>query len=52
MLDLLDDHCSLADVCYTLRIRDSIRDGEWSLENERTYTHEEVVQHLSRWPTD
>jgi hypothetical protein len=49
VLDLLDDSCSLEDVYYTLCIRDSIRDGEWSLENERTYTHEEVVQGLSRW---
>jgi hypothetical protein len=52
VLDLLDDRCSLADVYYTLCIRDSIRHGEWSLENERTYTHEEVVQHLSRWLED
>jgi hypothetical protein len=49
VLDLLDDSCSLADVYYTLCIREGIRQGEWSLQNERTCTHEEVVQHLSRW---
>ena len=52
VLDLLDDYCSLEDVYYTLYIRDSIRNGEWSLQNERTYTHEEVVQSLSRWLKD
>lgn len=47
-LDLLDDSCSLEDVYYTLYIRESIRQGDWSLQNERTYTHEEVMQSLSR----
>lgn len=52
VLDLLDDYCSLEDVYYTLYVRDGIRNGEWSLQNERTYTHEEVVQPLSRWLKD
>lgn len=49
VLDLLDDSCSIEDVYYTLYIRESIRQGDWSLQNERTYTHEEVVASLSRW---
>lgn len=52
VLDLLDDSCSLGDAYYTLRIRERIRQGIWSLENERTDTHEEVVQSLSRWLKD
>ena len=52
VLDLLDDCCSLADVYYTLCIREGIRQGEWSLQNERTYTQEEVEQRLSRWLKD
>jgi hypothetical protein len=52
VLDLLDDSCSLGDVYYTLHIRERIRRGIWSLENERTYTHEEVVRSLSRWLKD
>src|SRR5687768_9781643 len=46
VLDLLDDFCSFEDVYYTLYIRESIRQGDWSLQNERTYTQEEVEQHL------
>lgn len=52
VLGLLDDYCSLEDVYYTFCIRDGIRNGEWSLQNERTYTHEEAVQRLSRWLQD
>lgn len=52
VLDLLGDSCSLADVYYTLRVRESIRRGEWSLQNERTYTQEEMEQRLARWLKD
>jgi hypothetical protein len=52
VLDLLDDSCSLADVYHTLRVRESIRRGEWSLQNERTYTQEEMEQRLARWLKD
>lgn len=52
VLDLLDDYCSLDDVYYTLCIRERIRQADWSLKNERTYTHEEVVQSLARWLND
>jgi|GEM_PF-459539 len=52
VLDLLDDFCSLNDVYYTLYIRERIRQGDWSLRNGRTYTHEEAMQRLSRWLKD
>lgn len=52
VLDLLDDYCSLGDVYYTLCIRESIRRGDWSLQNERTYTQEEMEQRLARWLKD
>jgi hypothetical protein len=52
VLDLLDNFCSLDDVYYTLCVRERIRQADWSLKNERTYTHEEVVQRLARWLKD
>lgn len=52
VLDLLDDYCSLDDVYYTLCIREKIRQGDWSLQNERTYTQEEMEQRLARWLKD
>ncbi|HEU0298808.1 MAG TPA: hypothetical protein VFR37_05120 [Longimicrobium sp.] len=52
VLDLLDESCSLADVYYTFYVRESIRRGDWSLQNERTYTQEEMEQRLARWLKD
>lgn len=52
VLDLLDDSCSLEEVYYTLYVRERIRQGEWSLRNGRTCTHEEAMQRLSRWRRD
>ena len=52
VLDILNDSCSLEDVYYTLYIRERIRQGDWSYQNERTYTHQEVVESLSRWLKD
>lgn len=52
VVDLLDDRCSLDHVYYTPCIRESIRGGIWSLENERTYTQQEVEQRLSPWLKD
>ncbi len=52
VLDRLPDDCSLEDIEYSLYVREQIRQGIWSLENEPTFTHEEVEQSLSRWLND
>ena len=52
VLNGLPDDCTLKDILYTLYVREQITQGIWSLENEPTYTQEEVEQSLSRWLTD
>jgi hypothetical protein len=49
VLDLLPDDCTLDDIRDALRVRTSIRRGLWSLENEPTYTQEEVERAVARW---
>lgn len=51
LLDELPDDCTIEDVQYHLYVREQIKKGLWSLENEPTYTQEEVERSLSRWLT-
>ncbi|HEV3052779.1 MAG TPA: hypothetical protein VGX50_20865 [Longimicrobium sp.] len=48
-LDDLPDHCTMEDILHTLHVREQIKQGMWSLDNEPTFTQEEVEQSLSRW---
>lgn len=48
-LDDLPDHCAMEDILKTLCVREQIKQGMWSLDNEPTFTQEEVEQSLSRW---
>jgi hypothetical protein len=48
----LPDDCSLDDILHTLYVRIQIKQGIWSLDNEPTFTQEEVEQSLSRWLTN
>jgi hypothetical protein len=50
-LDDLPDGCAVEDILHTLSVREQIKQGIWSLENEPTLTQEEVEQSLSRWLT-
>jgi hypothetical protein len=50
-LDDLPDHCTMEDILHTLHVREQIKQGMWSLDNEPTFTQEEVEQSLSRWLT-
>jgi hypothetical protein len=52
LLDELPDDCTMEDIQYHLYVRDQIRKGLWSLENEPTYTQEEVERAVARWLTD
>lgn len=52
LLDELPDDCTMEDVQYHLYVREQIQQGLWSLENEPTYTQEEVEQAVARWLTD
>ena len=52
LLDELPDDCTMEDIQYHLYVRNQIRQGLWSLENEPTYTQEEVEQAVARWLTD
>lgn len=52
LLDELPDDCTMEDIQYHLYVRDQIRKGLWSLENEPTYTQEEVEQAVAQWLTD
>jgi hypothetical protein len=52
LLDELPDDCTMEDIQYHLYVREQIRLGLWSLENEPTFTQEEVEQRLARWLTD
>lgn len=49
VLDLLPDDCTMKDVEYALQVRESIRRGLWSLENEPTCTREEVERAVAEW---
>lgn len=50
-LDDLPDPCTMGEILHTLSVRERIKQGIWSLENEPTFTQEEVEQSLSRWLT-
>lgn len=52
LLDELPDDCTMEDIQYHLYVREQIRQGIWSLENEPTYTQDEVEQALAEWLTD
>jgi hypothetical protein len=52
VLDELPDDCTMEDVQYHLYVREQIQQGLWSLENEPTYTQEEVEQAVAQWLTD
>jgi hypothetical protein len=49
VLDLLPDDCTIEDIQHHLYVRGQIREGLWSLENEPTYTQEEVEQMVAEW---
>jgi len=51
LLDELPEDCTIEDIQYHLYVREQIRLGLWSLENEPTCTQDEVEQSLSRWLT-
>lgn len=51
-LDDLPDQSPMDDILHTLYVREHIKQGMWSLDNEPTFTHEEVKQSLSRWLTN
>jgi hypothetical protein len=52
MLSDLPDDCTLDNILNTLYVRLEIKQGIWSLDNEPTFTQEEVEQSLSRWLTN
>jgi predicted transcriptional regulator len=52
VLDLLPDDCTLEDIEYALHVREEIREGLRSLENEPVYTQEEVEAELADWLID
>ena len=52
VLDDLRDDCTVDDILNTLYVRLQIKQGMWSLDNEPTFTQEEVEQSLSRWLTN
>ncbi len=49
VLDLLPDDCTTDNVEYALYVRASIRRGLSSLENEPTYTQDEVEAAVAEW---
>jgi hypothetical protein len=51
VLDSLPEDCTVGDILNTLDVRLHIKQGMWSLDNEPTFTQEEVEQSLSRWLT-
>lgn len=51
LLDELPEDCTMEDIQYLLYVRQQIRAGLWSLENEPTFSQEEVERSLSRWLT-
>ena len=42
----------MEDIQYHLYVREQIRQGIWSLENEPTYTQDQIEQDIVRWLTD
>lgn len=48
----LPDDCTVEDILHTLYVRLQIKQAIWSLDNEPTFTQEEVEQSLSRWLTN
>jgi hypothetical protein len=52
ILDELPDDCTMEDIHYHLYVREQIRQGLWSLENEPTYTQDEIERDVARWLTD
>ncbi len=49
VLDLLPDDCAMEDIRYALYVRAQIRDGIGSLENEPTFTQDEIERDLAQW---
>ena len=49
VLELLPDDCTMEDIQYSLYVREEIREGLRSLENEPTHTQDEVERDLARW---
>ncbi|HST61929.1 MAG TPA: hypothetical protein VLK84_24725 [Longimicrobium sp.] len=52
LLDELPDDCTMEDIQYHLYMREQIRQGIWSLENEPTYTQDQIEQDIAQWLTD
>lgn len=52
VLSDLPNDCTVTDILHTLYVRLQIKQGIWSLDNEPTFTQEEVEQSLSRWLTN
>lgn len=52
VLDELPDDCTMEDIQYHLYVREQIRQGLWSLENEPTYTQDEIERDVARWLAD
>jgi hypothetical protein len=52
ILDLLPEDCTIEDVQHHMHVRARIREGIWSLENERTYTQEEMEGMVAQWLAD
>lgn len=49
VLDLLPDGCTIEDIRYALHVREAIRQGLWSLENEPAYTQDEIEEAVTCW---
>lgn len=52
LLDELPDDCTMEDIQYHLYVREQIRQGLWSLENEPAYTQDQIEQDIAQWLTD
>lgn len=52
LLDELPDDCTMEDIQYHLYVREQIRHGVWSLDNEPTYTQDQIEQDVVQWLTD
>ncbi|HEX6042229.1 hypothetical protein [Longimicrobium sp.] len=50
--DEFPDDTTAGDLEYQEYVREQIRQGLWSLENEPTFTQEEVEQLVAKWLTD
>jgi hypothetical protein len=49
VMDGLSGDCIVIDIVYALYVRGQIKQGLRSLENEPTWTQDEIEQSLSRW---